>query len=96
MKQIVIENQAPNSIFEELKRHFGFITDRIVIHHAYFTEAYEPYDKLKRALWAEIDESAWSALYTTETIPFEKPSKGKIAIKVINHYGDEVLKVYEM
>lgn len=70
--------------------------ESFIVRHAYFTGADEPYDKLKRALRAEIDESAWSLLYTNTSIPFEKPSKGKIAVKVINHYGDEVLKVYEV
>jgi len=64
------------------------------VRHAYFTGADQPYEKLKRALRAEIDESAWSALYSTKSRPFEKPDTGKIAVKVINHYGDEVLKVY--
>ncbi|MGA2439885.1 MAG: site-specific DNA-methyltransferase [Tepidisphaeraceae bacterium] len=64
------------------------------VRHAYFTGADEPYEKLKNALRAEIDESAWSALYATRSRPFEKPETGKIAVKVINHYGDEVLKVY--
>ncbi len=66
------------------------------VRHAYFTGAEEPYEKLKRALRAEIDEAAWSALYSTRSYPFDAPSTGKIAIKVINHYGDEVLKVYEV
>ncbi len=66
------------------------------VRHAYFTGADEPYDKLKRALRAEIDEAAWSALYSTTSYPFEKPETGKIAVKVINHYGDEVLKVYNL
>jgi adenine-specific DNA-methyltransferase len=65
------------------------------VRHAYFTGADEPYEKLKRALRADIDESAWSSLYSTVSRPFDKPKTGKIAIKVINHYGDEVLKVYE-
>jgi adenine-specific DNA-methyltransferase len=64
------------------------------VRHAYFTGADQPYEKLKRALRAEIDESAWSMLYSTMSRPFDKPETGKIAIKVINHYGDEVLKVY--
>jgi len=64
------------------------------VRHAYFTGAEEPYDKLKRALRAEIDEAAWSSLYSTVSRPFDPPKTGKIAIKVINHYGDEVLKVY--
>jgi adenine-specific DNA-methyltransferase len=71
------------------------------VRHAYFTGADQPYEKLKRALKAEIDESAWSELYTTTSRAFDKPishngKKSKIAIKVINHYGDEVLKVYEV
>lgn len=66
------------------------------VRHAYFTGADEPYEKLKRALRAEIDESAWSNLYSTTSYPFEKPETGKISVKVINHYGDEVLKVYEI
>lgn len=65
------------------------------VRHAYFTGSDKPYDKLKRALQAEIDEAAWSSLYTTKSRPFDPPSTGKIAIKVINHYGDEVLKVYD-
>jgi hypothetical protein len=44
----------------------------------------------------EIDESAWTALYSTTSYPFDKPKTGKIAVKVINHYGDEVLKVYDV
>jgi adenine-specific DNA-methyltransferase len=64
------------------------------VRHAYFTGADEPYRKLQRALKAEIDEDAWSTLYSTVSRPFDPPSTGKIAVKVINHYGDEVLKVY--
>ena len=66
------------------------------VRHAYFLGGDKPYDKLKRALRAEINEAAWSDLYSTKSQPFEKPTTGKIAVKVINHYGDEVLKVYEV
>lgn len=66
------------------------------VRHAYFTGAGEPYEKLKQALRAEISEDAWRALYTTKSMPFAPPVTGKIAIKVINHYGDEVLKVYSI
>jgi adenine-specific DNA-methyltransferase len=71
------------------------------VRHAYFTGANQPYDKLKRALKAEIDEDAWSQIYSTTSRPFNPPTgkngkPGKIAIKVINHYGDEVLKVFEV
>ncbi len=64
------------------------------VRHAYFTGSDEPYEKLRRALRAEIDEAAWAALYSTKSRPFDAPKTGKIAVKVINHYGDEVLKVY--
>ena len=66
------------------------------VRHAYFTGAGDPYERLKRALRAEIDEAAWSALYSTKSYPFDPPQTGKIAVKVINHYGDEVMKVYEV
>jgi adenine-specific DNA-methyltransferase len=66
------------------------------VRHAYFTGADEPYEKLKRALRAEIDEAAWSSLYSTTSRPFPRPDSGKIAVKVINHYGDEVMKVFEI
>jgi len=66
------------------------------VRHAYFTGADEPYEKLKRALRAEIDEAAWSSLYSTVSRPFAVPDTRRIAVKVINHYGDEVLKVFEI
>jgi adenine-specific DNA-methyltransferase len=71
------------------------------VRHAYFTGADKPYDKLKRTLKAEIDESAWLSLYSATSRPFDAPKTkngkpGKIAVKVINHYGDEVLKVYKV
>ena len=64
------------------------------VRHAYFTGAQEPFEKLKRALRAEINEDVWSSLYKTTSRPFPRPETGKIAVKVINHYGDEVLNVY--
>ncbi|HYO48523.1 MAG TPA: hypothetical protein VEW94_01630 [Chloroflexia bacterium] len=64
------------------------------VRHAYFTGTDQPYEKLKRALRAEIDEATWASLYATKSRPFPVPTTGKIAVKVINHYGDEVLKVY--
>lgn len=66
------------------------------VRHAYFTGADEPYERLQRALRAEIDEAAWRSLYSTTSRPFDPPTTGKIAIKVINHYGDEVLKVFSV
>ena len=66
------------------------------VRHAYFIGTDEPYEKLKRALCAEIDEAAWSSINSTKSRPFPTPKTGKIAIKVINHYGDEVLKVFDV
>jgi len=66
------------------------------IRHAYFTGADQPYERLQRALRVEIYKSTWAAMYSTTSYPFEKLKSGKIAVKVINHYGDEALKVYEV
>jgi hypothetical protein len=63
-------------------------------HYSGASSITSPYKQVKRALKAEIDESVWASLYAAVSRPFEKPETGKIAIKVINHYGDEVLKVY--
>ena len=72
-----------------------FNGESFFVRHAYFTGGAEPCEKLKRALRADIDEGAWSTLYSTVSRPFALPETGKIAVKVINHYGDEVLKVFE-
>ncbi len=64
------------------------------VRHAYFLGADDPYDKLKRALRADIDVAAWASLNSTVSRPFPRPASGRIAVKVINHYGDEILKVY--
>ncbi|MGH3568780.1 MAG: site-specific DNA-methyltransferase [Pseudonocardia sp.] len=67
------------------------------VRHCYFSGGgSDPYERLKRALRADIDEAAWSTLYGTTSRPFPAPSSGKIAVKVINHYGDEVLKVFDI
>jgi adenine-specific DNA-methyltransferase len=63
---------------------------------AYFLGADKPYEKLKKALKASIDEDVWESLYTTVSRPFPKPTTGKIAVKVINHYGDEVMKIVQV
>ena len=55
----------------------------------------DPYARLKKALKADIDEDAWASLYSTVSRPFPKPATGKIAVKVINDYGDEVMKVLD-
>jgi adenine-specific DNA-methyltransferase len=66
------------------------------VRHAYFTGAGDPYERLRKALRADIDEAAWSTLYSTVSRAFDTPSTGKIAVKVINHYGDEIMHVYEI
>jgi adenine-specific DNA-methyltransferase len=64
------------------------------VRHAYFLGANDPYKALKTTLKAEIDEEAWSTLNSALSRPFAKPASGRIAVKVINHLGDEVMKVF--
>jgi adenine-specific DNA-methyltransferase len=67
------------------------------VRHCYFTGGNDPYKRLRTALKADIDEEAWESLYQTVSRPFSAPSDGnKIAVKVINDYGDEVMKVFEV
>jgi len=65
------------------------------VRQAYFV-GQDPYDALKRALKAEIDETAWAEMNSTISRPFPKPTSGRICVKVINHFGDEVQKVFEV
>nr|WP_051076289.1 hypothetical protein [Verrucomicrobium sp. 3C] len=64
------------------------------VRHAYFMGANDPYKALKTALRAEIDEDAWATLYRDKSRPFPRPDTGRFAVKVINHFGDEVMKVF--
>ncbi|MBP6013146.1 MAG: site-specific DNA-methyltransferase [Alphaproteobacteria bacterium] len=64
------------------------------VRHAYFMGANDPYKSLKTALKAEIDEGAWATLYRDTSRPFPRPDTGRFAVKVINHFGDEVMKVF--
>jgi adenine-specific DNA-methyltransferase len=64
------------------------------VRHAYFLGAHDPYKALKTTLKVEIDEEAWASLYRATSRPFPKPSTGRFAVKVINHVGDEVMKVF--
>ncbi len=64
------------------------------VRHAYFMGANDPYKSLKTALKAEIDQDAWATLYRDKSRPFSRPDTGRFAIKVINHFGDEVMKVF--
>lgn len=64
------------------------------VRHAYFLGAGDPYKSLKTTLKAEIDQEAWESLHSATSRPFDRPKSGRIAVKVINHLGDEVMKVY--
>lgn len=64
------------------------------VRHAYFLGANDPYKALKTTLKAEIDEAAWEGLYSDVSRPFPKSASGRIAVKIINHLGDEVMKVF--
>lgn len=63
------------------------------VRHAYFPGADIPYKQLKTTLKAEVDEEAWESLKRTVSRPFSRPKSGRVAVKVINHLGDEVMKV---
>ena len=66
------------------------------VRHAYFLGANDPYKSLKTTLKAEINEDAWATLNSDTSRPFNKPKSGRIAVKVINHLGDEVMKVFRV
>ncbi|WP_405458135.1 site-specific DNA-methyltransferase [Streptomyces sp. NBC_00101] len=78
-------------------------SDAFFVRHVYFNGKSEgkpgdlnPYERLQKTLKADIDQDAWASLYATRSRPFAKPASGKIAVKVIDYYGDEVLKVIEV
>ena len=66
------------------------------VRHAYFLGANDPYKALKTTLKAEVDADAWTSLNSDTSRPFDKPTSGRIAVKVINHLGDEVMKVFRV
>jgi len=66
------------------------------VRHAYFLGAGDPYKALKTTLKAEINQEAWDTLHSDTSRPFDKPKSGRIAVKVINHLGDEVMKVFRV
>lgn len=66
------------------------------VRHAYFLGANDPYKSLKTSLKAEINEETWATLNREISRPFDKPESGRIAIKAINHLGDEVMKVFRL
>ena len=66
------------------------------VRHAYFLGQNDPYKALKTTLKAEINQEAWETLHSDTSRPFDKPESGRIAVKVINHLGDEVMKVFRV
>ena len=66
------------------------------VRHAYFLGANDPYKALKTTLKAEINAEAWASLHSDTSRPFARPATGRIAVKVINHLGDEVMKVFRV
>jgi adenine-specific DNA-methyltransferase len=64
------------------------------VRHAYFLGTNDPYKALKTTLKAEVNEEAWATLHSDTSRPFDKPTSGRVAVKVINHLGDEVMKVF--
>ena len=66
------------------------------VRHAYFLGANDPYKTLKTTLKAEVNREAWETLHSDTSRPFDRPKSGRIAIKVINHLGDEVMKVFKV
>jgi len=66
------------------------------VRHAYFLGANDPYDSLKKTLKAEIDQAAWETLHSDTSRPFPKPKSKRVAVKVINHLGDEVMRIFKV
>jgi adenine-specific DNA-methyltransferase len=66
------------------------------VRHAYFLGANDPYSALKMTLKAEINVDAWATLHSDTSRAFDAPKSGRIAVKVINHLGDEVMKVFRV
>ena len=66
------------------------------VRQAYFLGQKDPYQALRDTLKAEIDAEAWESIHKDISRPFEIPSTGRIAVKIINHLGDEVMKVFQV
>jgi adenine-specific DNA-methyltransferase len=74
----------------------GYDEESFFVRHAYFLGQNDPYSALKTTLKAEIDADAWATLNSDTSRPFDRPRSGRIAVKVINHLGDEVMKVFRV
>jgi len=78
------------------ERFLAWVYDICVSDCRDFLGANDPYSALKTTLKAEIDAEAWASLNSDTSRPFKKPKSGRIAVKVINHLGDEVMKVFKV
>lgn len=65
------------------------------VRHAYFLGANDPYESLRRTLNTQINRDAWESLHSATSRPFDRPTTGRIAVKAINHFGDEVMKTFD-
>ena len=74
----------------------NYNSESFFVRHAYFLGASDPYNSLKSALGADVDPTAWARLNSAESRPFDLPETGQIAVKVINHLGDEVMRVFDI
>jgi len=74
----------------------NYNAESFFVRQAYFLGGNDPYKSLKRVLKSDVDELAWKSLYSARSRAFPKPETGRIAIKIVNHYGDEILKVYDV
>lgn len=74
----------------------NYNAESFFVRQAYFLGQKNPYEALKRALNAEVERDAWESLHSRVSRPFPKPETGRIAVKVINHLGDEVMKVFKV
>lgn len=74
----------------------NYDSESFFVRQAYFLGAQDPYTALKTTLKTEVDEQAWATLNSDTSVLFDKPETGQIAVKVINHLGDEVMKVFDV
>ena len=86
------QGHSEASVFAPI--HTDYNEESFYVRHAYFLGQNDPYSALKTTLKAEIDAEAWESLHSAVSRPFPKPTTGRIAVKVINHLGDEVMKVF--
>ena len=83
-------------VMRSARRDLRLPQESFFIRHAYFLGQNDPYDSLKITLKTEIDAETWAMLNSDISRPFPAPKSGRIAIKIINHLGDEVMKVFKV